>query len=60
MKKINEYQKNKKNWYIIGFAAIALLNWLFYLLHTINEKKSILIVDRENPELQAINKTFNI
>lgn len=56
MKKINEYIK-KNLAYIIGFAAIAYL--IAVLLIAYNQReKSILIVERENPELQAINKTL--
>lgn len=55
MKKINEYIKN--NWYIIGFAAIACL--VVISLITYNQReKNVLVIERENPELQAINKTL--
>ena len=56
MKKINECIKKKLE-YIIGFAAIACLVVISLIAYNQREK-SILIVDRENPELQAINKTL--
>ena len=56
MKKINEYIK-KNLAYIIGFAAIAYLIGVLFIAYNQREK-SILIVERENPELQAINKTL--
>ena len=56
MKKINAYIK-KNLAYIIGFAAIAYLIGVLLIAYNQREK-SILIVDRENPELQAINKTL--
>ena len=60
MKKINECIKKKLE-YIIGFAVITCLVVVSLIAYNQREK-SILIVDRENPELQAINKalTFEV
>jgi len=51
----------KNSGYIIGFAVIACL--VVILLATCNHrKKNVLVIERENPKLQAINKalTFEV
>ncbi len=51
----------KNSGYIIGFTAIACL--VVILLITCNQrKKNVLVIERENPKLQAINKalTFEV
>ena len=46
----------KNSGYIIGFAAIACL--VVFLLITCNHRKNVIVIERENSKLQAINKTL--